>query len=602
MCRNGPEVLRLPHVVEKLHELLDWSARWTFTKACNAKLPFLVGRIIARQEFQPLDSGLRLPGVRQWQFTEGMLNAVSDGNMTLVELLSTKFQGCHMHSTVVEEAARRGRVEILQWLVANRSDVRWTDREVAAAIRGDHFELAKWMKDKVTTASVVMLERWAAIAAGKGNLEMLQWVCSLSTVVNPRNAVCEAVDNGHLEVVKWIMSQPARGDDLSQMNEVNPPQLQIDLYRATGGGNFDVLEWLLCHHPKSCRVNGADIEAAQNGRLDIVRLFYESGVECSSERAFTSAVAGGHLDIVTLLYDHRPKGSLPGQAIDLAARNGFLGIVEWLHDNTSEGCTTFAMDGAAQNNHFEVVKWLHKHRLAGCTNIAMDSAAEEGNLELVKWLHANRKESCSPDAMNLAAANGHLEMVKWLDANRHEGCTTDAMDKAAANGHLDVVIWLQTNRFEGCTTDAMDRAAENGHLHVLEWLHVHRSEGCTVRAMNAAARNNHLKVVQWLDAHRTEGCTTVAMDSAAERGHFEMVQWLDCYRHEGCTTAAMESAVLGGHFEIALWIFQRHPEYDVVDALRRCPTQNRRWEFVEWAYLCEPVVFEISIAERLVVD
>ncbi|KAH7460623.1 hypothetical protein PRIC1_006323 [Phytophthora ramorum] len=202
VCLSGPEVLRLPHVVEKLHEFLDWSTRWTFTQSCNANLLHLVRRVIAKQNLQPLDSGLRFPGVRQWQFSEGMLKAVAQGNSELVQLLSTSFQGCYVPSSVVEEAAKFGRSKILQWLVTNRSDVRWTDREVAAAIRGDHFELARWMKEQVATASVVMLERWAATSARKGNLAMLKWVCTLSTVVNPRNAVFEAVDNGHLDVVR----------------------------------------------------------------------------------------------------------------------------------------------------------------------------------------------------------------------------------------------------------------------------------------------------------------------------------------------------------------------------------------------------------------
>ncbi|CAN0442462.1 unnamed protein product, partial [Discosporangium mesarthrocarpum] len=43
-----------------------------------------------------------------------------------------------------------------------------------------------------------------------------------------------------------------------------------------------------------------------------------------------------------------------------------------------------AMDMAAANGHLDVVKWLHKHRPSvGCTTNAMDSAAERGHLEVV---------------------------------------------------------------------------------------------------------------------------------------------------------------------------------------------------------------------------
>ena len=76
------------------------------------------------------------------------------------------------------------------------------------------------------------------------------------------------------------------------------------------------------------------------------------------------------------------------------------------------------------------------------TFIAMNLAARNGHLEVVKWLHQNRTEGCTTDAMDHAASNGHLDVVKWLHQNRKEGCTKDAMDWAAGNGHLEVVNFL----------------------------------------------------------------------------------------------------------------------------------------------------------------
>ena len=66
----------------------------------------------------------------------------------------------------------------------------------------------------------------------------------------------------------------------------------------------------------------------------------------------------------------------------------------------------------------------------------MDLAAMNGHLEVVKWLHHNRTEGCTKCAMHYAARNGYLQIVKWLHLNRTEGCTYDAMDYAAKNGHI----------------------------------------------------------------------------------------------------------------------------------------------------------------------
>ena len=176
--------------------------------------------------------------------------------------------------------------------------------------------------------------------------------------------------------------------------------------------------------------------------------------------------------------------------IDLAARHGHLEVVEWLHNrrytdnvffsfllsanpfynNRNEGCTRNAMDYAARNGYLDVVKFLHNNRNEGCTIKAMDWAARCGHLDVVKFLHNNGKK-CITNAMNWAAKYGHLDIVKFLHDNREEGCTTRAMDSAAWSGHLDIVIWLHNNRTEGCTTYAMNGATRNGHLDIVEYLH-----------------------------------------------------------------------------------------------------------------------------------
>ena len=99
-------------------------------------------------------------------------------------------------------------------------------------------------------------------------------------------------------------------------------------------------------------------------------------------------------------------------------------------------------------------------------------AAANGHLEVIKWLHENTNQNCTIWAMNRAAEFGRLEVVKWLHVNRTEGCSVDAMDKAAVNGHLEVVKWLHVNRTEGCSVDAMNWAVWNDDLEVSEWLYI----------------------------------------------------------------------------------------------------------------------------------
>ncbi|MHB1952549.1 MAG: ankyrin repeat domain-containing protein [Sulfobacillus sp.] len=65
---------------------------------------------------------------------------------------------------------------------------------------------------------------------------------------------------------------------------------------------------------------------------------------------------------------HNPK-NLTMFAMDLAAKNGHLDVVAFLHHNQTEGCTEFAMDLAAMNGHLPVVAFLHQNRTEGCTRV-----------------------------------------------------------------------------------------------------------------------------------------------------------------------------------------------------------------------------------------
>ena len=47
----------------------------------------------------------------------------------------------------------------------------------------------------------------------------------------------------------------------------------------------------------------------------------------------------------------------------------------------------------------------------------MNWAAAKGHLHVVEWLHTNRSEGCTSGAMDHAASNGHLHVVQWLHAN-----------------------------------------------------------------------------------------------------------------------------------------------------------------------------------------
>ena len=116
---------------------------------------------------------------------------------------------------------------------------------------------------------------------------------------------------------------------------------------------------------------------------------------------------------------------LPIEIIDeIIVRTDFLTAIRLKNDYAIKKLYkpyTHTWNWAAGHGHLDVVKFLHENRTEGCTTWAMNSAAEDGHLEIVKFLHENRTEGCTENATDFAEMNGHLEIVKWLHENRTEG-------------------------------------------------------------------------------------------------------------------------------------------------------------------------------------
>jgi hypothetical protein len=60
------------------------------------------------------------------------------------------------------------------------------------------------------------------------------------------------------------------------------------------------------------------------------------------------------------------------------------------------------------------ISWLHYHEIDGNVKSAMDLAACNGHLEILQWLHQNRIGGCTVDAMGCASRHGQLKVVECL--------------------------------------------------------------------------------------------------------------------------------------------------------------------------------------------
>ncbi|KUG01202.1 hypothetical protein AM587_10006429 [Phytophthora nicotianae] len=319
-------------------------------------------------------------------------------------------------------------------VLSHRGDiVWWLHRHIPDA----NYDLDTPLRSALITGDMVMAESLVSIAAQRGHLEIVRWIVEW-TLQNHRT-----IDHGILVLTVVTLS----------------------IHTAAIHGHLEVAKYLRATASSSvCDGYTAHFTGDNLERLQRV------GVEASPEAQRVS-----------------------GKTLVLAAKKGFIDVVQWLYTEDGEDfqtdlfnagqhripLDTIAMDTAAKYDHLDVLKYFHELQLSGetrlqCTENAMDGAAQNGHLSVVQYLHHNRAEGCTTAAMDQAAAHGYLDVVKWLHQYRTEDCTRAAMDGAALPGHLEVVQWLHENRAEGCSTRAMDNAATTGHLDMVKWLHLNR--------------------------------------------------------------------------------------------------------------------------------
>lgn len=83
-------------------------------------------------------------------------------------------------------------------------------------------------------------------------------------------------------------------------------------------------------------------------------------------------------------------------------------MVKWFYQQGDVLRGSAPIEKAALNKHFELIQSLHSKGIE-CSTAAMDNAAQSNRLDIVQWLHQNRSEGCTTAAMDVAAGHGYLE-------------------------------------------------------------------------------------------------------------------------------------------------------------------------------------------------
>ncbi|CAH0477654.1 unnamed protein product [Peronospora belbahrii] len=173
-------------------------------------------------------------------------------------------------------------------------------------------------------------------------------------------------------------------------------------------------------------------------------------------------------------------------------------VMEWIirvHSNVKTQVTAWALRLAAYNGELLKMKWLHEHGFQGFSCTTADDAACAGHTNVLKFLLENRREGCSSRALDQAATHGHIDVVRYLFSFIHGRTSVEqhrvmarasfAMTKAALCGHAEIVGALGRRHCTPLNNTLLDVVA-TGELQVLKESCRYSNEGCLVEARRRA--------------------------------------------------------------------------------------------------------------------
>ena len=127
------------------------------------------------------------------------------------------------------------------------------------------------------------------------------------------------------------------------------------------------------------------------------------------------------------------KWQINAKAFDEAARQGYVTVLRWLHyDYVDE---ELPANSENESNQFDL-RW---------TSTALELAATNGHLAVVQWLTEHHRDVCNSfDAFNAACYMDHLEVAQFLYSKLRRSCAAEqALEHAAEGGTEDTLASLQ---------------------------------------------------------------------------------------------------------------------------------------------------------------
>jgi hypothetical protein len=336
--------------------------------------------------------------------------AAKNGSIDVIKLF-----GAYMTPAVVDKAAARGHLEVVQYWVAqgklyNSANI----SEKAAA--GGHRHILEW------ELANGYADHWDwCVATSAKSLDLMKWLidhgCS-----HKHHILKEAIRRDDLEMIKYCIELEY------PIAATSPPDWRYS--------NLNVVQWM--HANDILEGYTASKRAAYDGNVHVIKWLKEVGL-LDTDVAIKSAVGGAEAAVLRLL-GHKPTECPDSWTITV---NDNLPMLEYLWE-CGVGLPADTAELAAREYRWEVVSWAMSVGFP-LTWRCVKPAIINPNTEFLSYALAAGYPKTTK-LCTVAAKYGRNNLLKWL---RDAGCPWDetACKKAVHRKHLRTLRLLHNN---GC--------------------------------------------------------------------------------------------------------------------------------------------------------
>lgn len=323
-----------------------------------------------------------------------MMKAAENGHIHVVEYLAdhASIEQLFLYHTL-RGIVVNGHVDMLKYLVDRGADTRLIDQGhhiMREVIENGHVDMIRYLANRganIRSLDQRTLDQTLIVTVKRGYTDMVKYLvqCGANMKADGYNAVFHAVQSGSTEIVKIFVDY--LGADKQDCCE-------YALYWAAERGYLDIVHIVAKHSPYPfCAIR----EAAENGYEEVLRFIVEE-LDLDQQQGYDTAlywaVCGGQLKLTRTLVEtyHANVRADQGRALDEAAANNRLEIVQYLVSQGADVNADYALAHAAGSGYFEVVKLLVENgaNVEANEDFAIRRARKHGYTNIAKYLLAQK--------------------------------------------------------------------------------------------------------------------------------------------------------------------------------------------------------------------